>query len=67
MYDMNDDIAQAYEDGYQEGFAKSRLVNFNSQEDFTDKINKLILRGKDQGFSVKGILDNWYTFDESTK
>ena len=67
MYDMNDDITQAYEDGYQEGFEKSRLVNFNSQEDFTDKINKLILRGKDQGFSVKGILDKWYAFNESTK
>lgn len=69
MQDMNldrigDELAQAYEDGYQEGFAKSRLVNFNSQKDFTDKINELILQGKDQGFSTKNISDEWHTFEE---
>lgn len=69
MQDMNldrigDDLAEAYEDGYQEGLTKSRLTNFNSQEDFTDRINKLILQGKDQGFSTKGISDKWHTFGD---
>lgn len=48
----------------EEEFEKSRLVKFNSQEDFTDKINKLILEGKEQGFSTKDISDKWHTFDE---
>lgn len=69
MKDMNfdrigDDLVQAYEEGYQEGLARSRFVNFYSQEDFTDKINKLILEGKEQSFSTKGISDKWHTFDE---
>ena len=67
MQDMNldrigDDLVEAYEDGYQRGIEESRLVNFSSQEDFTDKINKLILEGKDQGFSTKNISDKWHTF-----
>lgn len=69
MKDMNfdrigDELAKAYEDGYQEGLARSRFVNFYSQEDFTDKINKLILEGKEQGFSTKGISDKWHTFGD---
>ena len=67
MKDMNldrigDELVKAYEDGYQEGLAKSRLANFKTQEDYIDKINKLILDGKEQGFSTKGISDKWHTF-----
>lgn len=40
------------------------FLNFNSQEDFTDKINKIILEGKDQGFSTKDISDKWHTFGD---
>lgn len=61
---IGDDLAKAYEYGYQEGLTKSRLTNFNSQEDFTDRINKLILQGKDQEFSTKGISDKWHTFGD---
>ena len=61
---IGDDLAQAFEDGYQEGLAKGRLVEFNSQGDFTDKINKLILEGKEQGFSTKDISDKWHTFGD---
>lgn len=39
-------------------------MKFNSQEDFTDEINKLILQGKEQGLSTKDISDKWHTFDE---
>ena len=39
-------------------------MKFNSQENFTDKINKLILQGKEQGFSTKGISDKWHTFGD---
>ena len=68
MKDMNfkigDELAKAFEDGYQEGLAKGRLVEFNSQGDFTDRINKLILEGKEQGFSTKNISDKWHTFGD---
>ena len=37
---------------------------FKTQEDFTNKVNKLILEGKEQGFSTKGISDKWHTFDD---
>lgn len=50
--------------GYQKGLEESKLVNFNSQEDFTDKINKLILQGKNEGYYTKDISDKWHTFDE---
>lgn len=54
-----------YEDGYKEGFAigylegfkNGRLFEFDSQEDFTNKINELIALGEEQGFSTKGILN----------
>ena len=69
MQDMNldrvgDDLAKAFEDGYQRGLEESRLVKFKSQEDFTDKINQLILQGKDKGFSTKNISDKWHTFGD---
>lgn len=39
-------------------------MKFKSQEHFTQIINDLILCGKRQGFSTKGISDKWHTFDE---
>lgn len=39
-------------------------MNFETQEDFTRKINGLILQGKDQGFSTKDISDKWHTFGD---
>ncbi|MGF3141264.1 hypothetical protein ACQV2S_01185 [Facklamia sp. P13064] len=34
------------------------------QKDFTKSINDLILLGKEQGLSTKGISDKWHTFGE---
>ena len=35
------------------------------QEDcLTKTINKMILEGKEKGWSSKGISDKWHTFDE---
>ena len=39
-------------------------MRFKTQEDFTEKVNKLILQGKEQGFSTKSISDKWHTFEE---
>ena len=39
-------------------------MKFKTQEDFTEKVNKLILEGKEQGFSTEGISDKWHTFEE---
>lgn len=39
-------------------------MRFKTQKDFTDKINNLILEGKEQGFSTKGISDKWHTFGD---
>ena len=39
-------------------------MNFEIQEDFTRKINGLILQGKDQGFSTEDISDKWHTFGD---
>lgn len=39
-------------------------MEFKSQEHFTDTINSLISKGKEQGFSTNGISDNWHTFEE---
>ena len=39
-------------------------MDFEIQEDFTRKINGLILQGKDQGFSTKDISDKWHTFGD---
>lgn len=35
-----------------------------TQEDFTEKVNKLILEGKEQGFSTKDISDKWHTYGD---
>ena len=40
-------------------------MRFKTQEDFTEKVNKLILQGKEQGFSTKSISDKWHTTVES--
>lgn len=37
---------------------------FNNQKEFSDKINELILQGKEQGYSTKDISDKWHTFQE---
>ncbi len=37
---------------------------FETQEQFTNEINKLILQGKDKGFSTKDISDKWHTFGD---
>lgn len=42
----------------------NKEMNFETQEDFTRKINGLILQGKDQGFSTKDISDKWHTFGD---
>lgn len=34
------------------------------QERFTNEVNEIILDGKSQGLSTKGISDKWHTFDE---
>ena len=39
-------------------------MRYKTQEDYIDKINKLILDGKEQGFSTKGISDKWHTFGD---
>lgn len=39
-------------------------MRYKTQEDFTDRINELILEGKEQGFSTKNISDKWHTFGD---
>lgn len=39
-------------------------MRFKTQKNFTNKINNLILEGKEQGFSTKGISDKWHTFGD---
>ena len=39
-------------------------VMYNSQEEFTEHINGLILQGKAKGLSTKDISDKWHTFGE---
>lgn len=39
-------------------------MNFKTQKEFTEKINELILQGKEQGFSTKDISDKWHTFGD---
>lgn len=36
----------------------------NNQKNFTDKVNEMILYGKSQGLSTKGISDKWHTFGD---
>lgn len=40
-----------------ERLSPTAFFNFNSQEDFTNKINELIALGEEQGFSTKDILN----------
>ena len=37
---------------------------FFTEDDYIYRVNKLILEGKEQGFSTKGISDKWHTFGE---
>lgn len=41
-----------------------KLNGIKTQEQFTNEINKLILQGKDKGFSTKDISDKWHTFGD---
>ena len=41
-----------------------KLKEIETQEQFTNEINKLILQGKDQGFLTKDISDGWHTFGD---
>lgn len=36
----------------------------NNQKNFTNKVNEMILYGKSQGLSTKGISDKWHTFGD---
>ena len=43
---------------------KEKKMTYKTQKDFTEKVNKLILEGKEQGFSTNGISDKWHTFGD---
>lgn len=69
----SDELIDAIEDGrlipmscpYYGVTKKRRMkMTFKTQEDFTEKINELILEGKEQGFSTKDISDKWHTFGD---